>query len=77
MSVLEASNELYNRLKNNDEVIGAGVEKRKDVDYIIIYLTKATKHILDKIPSEYRGARVKTETTGNFSFYKLRRFFGF
>jgi hypothetical protein len=64
---VEISNELYNKLKDYEEVVGTGVKNRNNASYIIIYLTKASKAILSKIPSQYRGIHVESQITGNFS----------
>lgn len=69
MNIREASNELYNTLKDNKEVVGTGVEKANNMMYIIIYLTQATQNILRKIPAEYRGNKVKTQVSGHFSAF--------
>ena len=66
MNIVDASNELYDSLKGYHEVLGTSVQKRNNVPYIIIYLAKASKAILNRIPSEYRGNKVKTEITGEF-----------
>lgn len=69
MNVVDASNRLFDELKDYEEVVGAGVKKNNNVNYIIIYLSKATQAILRKIPAEYRGNQVKTEVSGSFSLH--------
>lgn len=62
----DVSDELYDLLKSYSDVLGVSLQRRNGMDYIIIYLAKATKSLLSKIPSEYRGVKVKTEVRGGF-----------
>ena len=66
MKINEASRELYQSLRTYEEVIGTGVESKNNTPYIVVYLEKATKAILDKIPLRYKGIVVKTEITESF-----------
>ncbi|WPQ63371.1 hypothetical protein SIO70_00655 [Chitinophaga sancti] len=66
MRITDASLELYQTLRAYDEVVGTAVVSKNDKPYIVIYLEKATKAILDKIPPSYKGNQVKTEISGSF-----------
>jgi hypothetical protein len=66
MKITDASKELYQKLRTYDEVVGTGVVAKSDAPYIVVYLEKASKAILDKIPSFYKGNSVKTEVTSPF-----------
>lgn len=69
MNVVVASNELFDELKNIEEVVGAGVKKNNNKSYIVIYLSQATQAIINKIPTEYHGNKVKTEISGLFNLH--------
>lgn len=66
MKIADASKELYQSLRNYDGVVGTAVVLKTDTPYIVVYLEKATKVILDKIPRIYKGNLVKTEVSGSF-----------
>lgn len=69
MSIVQASEELYKSLRKYDEVVGTGVSLQDNRPYIVVYLQKTSKAILDKIPQIYKGNHVKTEISGSyFSF---------
>lgn len=67
MTVKEASFELFMQLRDNNEVVGTGVRNNEGESYIIVYLTKAKRHLLNKIPHEFHGNLVKTEISSRFS----------
>jgi len=69
MNVVEASNELFDELKDIEEVVGAGVKKNNNKSYIVIYLSRATQTTINKIPTEYHGNKVKTEVSGFFNLH--------
>jgi hypothetical protein len=69
MKAEEAKDKLFDELKDIEEVMGVGVSKSNNINYIIIYLSKATAAILGKIPGEYYGNKVKTEITGPFKLH--------
>lgn len=66
MSITEASRELYLSLRNYNEVVGTGVVSKNNTHYIVVYLEKASKAILAKIPTKYKGNSVKTEISDAF-----------
>ena len=65
MEIKRASKELYSKLRIYDEVVGIGVCRINDTNYIVVYLAKITKKILEEVPSVYKGNSVKTEVTGD------------
>jgi hypothetical protein len=67
MTVKEASSELFSQLKENDGIMGTGVRKSGSTSYIVVYLEKAKKALLNKIPHEFQGNQVKTEVSGRFT----------
>jgi hypothetical protein len=66
MTITEASKELYQSLRKFDEVVGTGVVTNDNSPYIVVYIEKATKVVLDKIPKIYKGNNVKTEISSPF-----------
>ena len=60
MTLSEAKSELYAKLRNFDDVVGASTR----VDCIVIYLAKKSKKIIKEIPSSYEGHKVIYEITG-------------
>jgi hypothetical protein len=63
MSIAEAKRELFNQLKSNAAVRGAGIKEKNGSEYIVIFLTQPKKIIGIKIPSSYKGNKVVTEVT--------------
>jgi hypothetical protein len=66
MDITDASHKLYDSLKQYKEVVGTGVQRGGKMPCIIIYLTEASKIVLEKIPSSYYGNLVKTVVSGQF-----------
>ncbi len=53
--------ELYNQLKDQRGIIGAGIKGKGSSEYIVIFVQTLTAALLKKIPSEFKGVTVKTE----------------
>lgn len=70
MDILIAKKSLYNRLKSFAEVVGAGIKEKNGTEYIVIFISKATKKILDSIPKEFEGNKVETEIKGDIHIQK-------
>lgn len=66
MTIAEASRELFQSLRSYDEVVGTAVVTKNNSPYIVVYIEKATKAILDRIPRNYKGNNVKTEISDSF-----------
>jgi uncharacterized FlaG/YvyC family protein len=64
MDITTAKKSLYETLKSFREVIGAGIQEKNGQEYIVIFLSKASKTILKKIPPEFEGNRVETQIKG-------------
>jgi hypothetical protein len=62
--ITKAKKSLYERLKGFSEVSGAAIQEKNGSEYIVIFLSKASKAILDIIPSEFEGNRVEAQIKG-------------
>lgn len=69
MDIVEIKKKLYGKLKNFNEVIGSGIRERNGIEYIVIYLSKASKKVKDQIPSEFEGYKVLSEIKGKIEAF--------
>lgn len=53
--------ELYDQLKGQRGVTGAGIKGKGKSEYIVIFVQSLTARLLAKIPTEFKGVAVKTE----------------
>jgi hypothetical protein len=60
-AITTVKRELYNQLKDQRGVIGAGIKGKGKSEYIVIFVQRLTKTLLAKIPAEFKGITVKTE----------------
>jgi hypothetical protein len=65
MSIAEAKRELYNQLKSNKVVRGAGIKEKNGVEYIVVFVTQPKSTMPIKIPTSYKGNKVVTEVTSS------------
>lgn len=61
MSIVEAKRELYNQLKENKVVKGAGIREKNGAEYIVIFLSQPKSTVSFEIPTTYKGNKVVTE----------------
>lgn len=59
--IVTAKKELYKQLKVHAEVTGAGIQEKNGAEVIVIFLSAANDKVMGKIPSTYKGNKVKTE----------------
>jgi hypothetical protein len=71
MNIQDASDELYNSLRNHREVVGAGVQNRNDENFIIIYLTEKSNAIRQLIPPRFKNFRVVSVVSGPFQAHSF------
>lgn len=64
MTPADASTALYKKLRDNSKVMGVAVREKDTNPFIVIYLQKPGKTILNKIPKTYQGYDVKVEYSG-------------
>ncbi len=60
-NILTVKKELYEQLKGQRGITGAGVKGKGKSEYIVIFVQNLTARLLAKIPSEFKGVTVKTE----------------
>lgn len=53
--------ELYNQLKDQRGVIGAGIKGTGKSEYIVIFVQNLTARLSAKIPKQFKGITIKTE----------------
>jgi len=59
--ILTAKKELYNLLKSNSSVIGAGIREKYGTEWVVIFLMEPDEELLNLIPREYKGNKVAVE----------------
>jgi hypothetical protein len=65
--IVTAKDELYNKLRNYSEVVGASVRGRNSNQHIVILLSKFTRNIRLRIPDSFKGNRVTHEVIGKIT----------
>ena len=60
-NITTVKRELYNQLKDQRGVVGAGIRTKGKTEYIVIFVQTMTARLLAKIPAKFRGFTVKTE----------------
>ncbi|MCG2616813.1 hypothetical protein LZZ85_21115 [Terrimonas sp. NA20] len=60
-AITTVKRQLYNQLKGQRGVIGAGIKGTGSSEYIVIFVQNLTARLLAKIPGEFKGIKVKTE----------------
>jgi hypothetical protein len=60
-AITTVKRELYNQLKDQRGIIGAGIKGKGNSEHIVIFVQNLTARLLAKIPSEFKGVTVKTE----------------
>jgi hypothetical protein len=63
MSIAQAKRELFNQLRSERAVTGAGIKEKNGAEYIVIFITRPKSVLSIKIPSTYKGNKVVTELT--------------
>lgn len=59
--IITVKKELYNKLKVDNRVIGAGIKGSGKAEHIVIFVTKQTHKITGIVPSTFKGIKVTTE----------------
>lgn len=60
-NITAVKKELYDQLKGQRGVTGAGIKGKGKSEYIVIFVQSLTARLLAKIPTEFKGVTVKTE----------------
>lgn len=61
MQITAAKRALYQQLKGEAGITGAGIREKNGAGVIVIYLTQPKKNIAAKIPTSFKGIKVITE----------------
>lgn len=64
MNIIQAKKELYQTLHSSEDVVGAGIQEKDGNEFIVIYTAKPKKELKIKIPTNYKGYKVKTIKIG-------------
>jgi len=60
-NITAVKKELYDQLKGQRGVTGAGIKGKGKSEYIVIFVQSLTARLLAKIPKEFKGVTVKAE----------------
>lgn len=60
-NITAVKKELYDQLKGQRGVTGAGIKGKGKSEYIVIFVQSLTARLLAKIPTEFKGVTVKAE----------------
>lgn len=63
-NIVSAKRELFNKLKYQSEIMGAGIKGTGKSEYIVIFVSELSTKIKKIIPNSYKGIKVKTERKG-------------
>lgn len=63
MTIQQAKRELWNAYKDNQNIVGVGIQGVPPNEVIAVFLAKSPE---DEGPSEYEGYKVIYEVTGTF-----------
>ena len=61
MNIVNAKRELYDQLKSDNNVVGAGVKGNGKTEHIVIFVKNLSSQISSPIPATFKGIKVKTE----------------
>ena len=61
MDIVSAKKELYEKLKSESNVLGAGIKGSAKSEYIVIFVKDLSDKMMSLIPSTFKGNKVKTE----------------
>ncbi len=61
MDIINVKRELYNKVRSDENVIGAGIKGSGKTAYIVIFVKQLSTEMATLIPATFKGIRVKTE----------------
>jgi hypothetical protein len=71
-AITTVKRELYNQLKDQRGVIGAGIKGNGKSEYIVIFVQNLTARLLAKIPKQFKGITVRAEKKAQILKRELR-----
>lgn len=64
ISIKKAKSRLEQELLKDKNVQGVGITEERGEPVILVYAVRKSKVLMDKLPSEVEGYKVKVEVTG-------------
>ncbi len=61
MNIVNVKKELYDKLRSNDNVLGAGIKGSGKSEYIVIFVKSLSSQVSSLIPATFKGIKVKAE----------------
>ena len=62
--IVDVKRELYEKLKDQQEIIGAGIKGSGKSEYIFIFVKELSNNVTSLIPNTFNGIKVKAEKKG-------------
>ena len=61
MDIISVKRELFEKLKSNNDVLGAGIKGTGKAEYIVIFVKDLSSQVVSLIPTTFKGVKVKAE----------------
>jgi len=61
MDIVSLKKELFEKLKSNNDVLGAGIKGTGKAEYIVIFVKDLSSQVVSMIPPTFKGVKVKAE----------------
>jgi len=61
MDIVSLKKELFEKLKSNNDVLGAGIKGTGKAEYIVIFVKDLSSQVVSMIPTTFKGVKVKAE----------------
>jgi len=62
--IVTVKRELYEKLKNQQDITGAGIKGSGKSEYIVIFVKELSNKVKTLIPDTFKGIKVKAEKKG-------------
>jgi hypothetical protein len=62
--IVTVKRELYEKLKNQQDITGAGIKGSGKSEYIVIFVKELSNKVKNLIPDTFKGIKVKAEKKG-------------
>jgi hypothetical protein len=59
--IVSVKRELFEKLKSDNGVLGAGIKGTGKAEYIVIFVKEFSSQVANLIPSTFKGIKVKAE----------------
>lgn len=61
MDIVKVKRELFEKLKANNAVLGAGIKGTGKAEHIVIFVKDLSSQVSSLIPTTFKGVKVKAE----------------